>query len=116
MYRLLKCDPSAYAEVIVDLSFLLYISKTIIFIFQEYRPHFISVLLQSLVIRRLTMENEYISLLLSLDGLHYPLLHEIPVKKLPEKEDFHLTPGEYFEARVSIISRQCYIFLFFKLC
>lgn len=51
------------------------------------------------------MENKYVSLILSIDGLRHPLLRSIPIERPPEKSDFELDKSQFIEHRTEII--QC---------
>ncbi|KAI5121875.1 hypothetical protein M0805_001083 [Coniferiporia weirii] len=82
MYRLLHCDPTAY---------------------KDRENTFLAVLLESLVAFRITMENEYISLLFSIDGLRHTMLRAIPVCRESEMEDFHLSRTQFTEKRFGIL-------------
>ncbi|KAL5513076.1 hypothetical protein ACEPAH_3474 [Sanghuangporus vaninii] len=83
MHQLLKCDPSAYNKA--------------------YERHFFAVLLQCLVAYKVTMENEYLSTLLSVDGLRHPFLRELPVTRASEQE-YCLSRSDFLEKREALIA------------
>ncbi|OCB85427.1 hypothetical protein A7U60_g7436 [Sanghuangporus baumii] len=83
MHQLLKCDPSAYNKA--------------------HEKHFFAVLLQCLVAYRVTMENEYLSTLLSVDGLRHPFLRELPVTRASEQE-YRLSRSDFLEKREALIA------------
>ncbi|KAL5531552.1 hypothetical protein ACEPAG_4429 [Sanghuangporus baumii] len=84
MHQLLKRDPSAYNKA--------------------HERYFFAVLLQCLVAYRVTMENEYLSTLLSVDGLRHPFLRELPVTRASEQEEYRLSRSDFLEKREALIA------------
>ena len=71
---------------------------------KDYESHFLTVLLPCLVAYRITMENDYVSALLSVDGLRHPLLRGLPVTRRSEQEEFHMTRADFIDKRINFIT------------
>lgn len=56
-----------------------------------------------MVTARVTVENEYLSLLLSVDGLRHPMFRGLPVQRDSEDVDFSMTRAQFLMQRTSII-------------
>ncbi|KAH9851730.1 Mus7/MMS22 family-domain-containing protein [Lenzites betulinus] len=84
MYTLLQLDSPAYLT---------------------YTDRFINVLLECLATRAVTLEHDYASLLFSVDRLHHPLLHDLPVGDPHEDGDYHLTRHEFSEKRLPFVEK-----------
>ncbi|KAH8116315.1 Mus7/MMS22 family-domain-containing protein [Phellopilus nigrolimitatus] len=72
-------------------------------IWEDREYTFLVVLLESLVSFRITMENEYSSLLLSVDGLRHTMLRALPIDRESELVDFRLSRGRFIEKRIGIL-------------
>lgn len=58
----------------------------------------------------ITLENEYLSLVLSIDGLRHLLLRGIPCQIEPDKVDYDISKAQFLQLRVPIIeSKSCRI-------
>ncbi|KAL1950542.1 hypothetical protein VTO73DRAFT_5666 [Trametes versicolor] len=84
MYMLLQLDSPAYLT---------------------YTDRFINVLFECLAARLVTLEHDYASLLFSVDKLHHPLLHELPVGDPGVDGDYHFTKHEFAEKRLAFLGR-----------
>lgn len=60
-------------------------------------------LFQALVAPRITVEHEFVSLLLSVDGLQHPLLTNVPWTRDCD-EDFQISVSEFENTRVYVLS------------
>ncbi|EPQ56427.1 hypothetical protein GLOTRDRAFT_138160 [Gloeophyllum trabeum ATCC 11539] len=79
MYMVLRSDPRAY---------------------HDYQDRFLEVFFESLVAREVSIENQYIALLLTVDGLHHPLLRGVPWDLNGEAE---LSKLEFLSGRLAFI-------------
>ncbi|KAI0373643.1 hypothetical protein BV20DRAFT_1111197 [Pilatotrama ljubarskyi] len=84
MYMLLQLDPPAY---------------------QTYTDRFIDVLFASLAAHPVTLEHDYASLLFSIDRLHHPLFHDLPIDAPGDDGDYHLTKHAFIEKRLTLLER-----------
>ncbi|TDL22229.1 hypothetical protein BD410DRAFT_749010 [Rickenella mellea] len=82
MFKLLQYDTSSY---------------------QKFQHTFLSVFLESMVTARVSLEHEYVSLLLSIDSLRHPMLCNLPVKRNAPNQEFELTKSEFIDLRLSIL-------------
>ncbi|KAI0655367.1 Mus7/MMS22 family-domain-containing protein [Cubamyces menziesii] len=82
MYMLLQLDPPAYLAS-TDL--------------------FIEVLFQSMATPTITLEHEYMALLLSIDRLHHPLFHDLPIGAPGDDGDYHLSKHEFSDKRIAFL-------------
>ena len=62
------------------------------------------VLLECLVSPRITLENEFVSLLFSIDGLRHPMFRNLPMHTEDEDEDFYLTRLDFSLRRVVLFN------------
>ncbi|KAI0667720.1 Mus7/MMS22 family-domain-containing protein [Trametes maxima] len=84
MYMLLRLDPQAYTTL---------------------TSNFVNVLFEAMATRVVTLEHEFVSLLLSIDRLRHPLFQDLPVGPRGEDGDFHLTKGGFTEKRLTFLER-----------
>lgn len=56
-----------------------------------------------MVTAKITLENEYMSLLLSVDGMRHPMLRDLPVERTSETEDFHITRSQFADMRIAVM-------------
>jgi len=80
MLTVLQLDPSAYPT---------------------YKDRFVDILLESIVTPKVTIEHEYMSLLLSIDGLRHPLLRDMPCEREEGMTDYKISRKEFLERRLS---------------
>ena len=71
--------------------------------------------MQSLVTFNVTIENKFISLMLSIDGLRHPLLRNLAVERAPERRDFELDRSRFVELRGEILRGQDISIVFYFL-
>jgi hypothetical protein len=71
---------------------------------QDQKDLFIKVLLESLVSAKITIENEYMSLLFSVDGLQHPLLYAVPCQIIPGTTNFNISKAEFLTQRLPIMN------------
>ncbi|KII85768.1 hypothetical protein PLICRDRAFT_44168 [Plicaturopsis crispa FD-325 SS-3] len=81
MFMMLRLDPPAYLT---------------------HTDRFLDVLLESMVSPKITLENEYMSLLFSIDGLAHPLLRGVPCQLEPGV-DLEMSRGEFLNCRQAIL-------------
>lgn len=67
---------------------------------------FIQVLLESMVVERVTIENEYVSLLFSIDDLQHPLLHGVPFQHNRATNAYEISTAEFLNLRLPILDGQ----------
>ncbi|KAI0357556.1 hypothetical protein OH77DRAFT_1510566 [Trametes cingulata] len=84
MYMLLQLDPPAY---------------------QAYNDRFVDVLFASIAAHPVTLEHEYASLLFSIDRLHHPLFHNLPIDDPGDDGDYHLTKHTFMEKRLALLEQ-----------
>ena len=63
-----------------------------------------TVLLESMVSKRLTLENEYVALVFSIDQLRHPLLRRVPCLPKPGSSDCVISATEFRTLRLPIIN------------
>lgn len=63
-----------------------------------------TILLESMVSKRLTLENEYVALVFSIDQLRHPLLRHVPCEAKPGSSDFVISVAEFKTLRLPIIN------------
>ncbi|KAH7914631.1 Mus7/MMS22 family-domain-containing protein [Hygrophoropsis aurantiaca] len=80
---LLQLDPSAYLA---------------------HRDHFISILLESSVCARVTLEHEYVSIVFTLDGLQHPLLRGITCDLPADSVRYEISKVQFPATRMSLLS------------
>ena len=64
---------------------------------------FLEVFLESLAAEDRSIEHEYASLLLSIDGLRHPLLQELTCVKKPDHGDYNISISDYNTLRLPIL-------------
>ncbi|KAI0647862.1 Mus7/MMS22 family-domain-containing protein [Trametes meyenii] len=84
MYMLLRLDPQAYTTL---------------------TSNFVNVLFEAMATRVVTLEHDFVSLLLSIDRLRHPLFQDLPVGARGEDGDYHLTKQEFTEKRLTFLER-----------
>ncbi|THH08246.1 hypothetical protein EW145_g2829 [Phellinidium pouzarii] len=70
---------------------------------RDHENAFFGVLLESLVSLKVTMENEYVSLLCSIDGLRHTMLRALPLHRDSDAVDFQLSRAQFVEIRIEIL-------------
>lgn len=63
-------------------------------------------LLECMTADRITIEHEYVSLLLSIDGIRHPLLRTIPFAPPPEGDDYNISEAEFVACRIAFLDGQ----------
>ena len=63
--------------------------------------------MEALVSFKVTIEHDYVSLLLSMDGLRHALLSGIPVTRDPDSNDYELSKQQFLTLRPEIIASKC---------
>lgn len=69
---------------------------------------FVKVLLESIVAAKVTIENEYMSLVFSIDRLRYPLLRHIPCQPPSPTSVYSISVLEYMTLRLPILSSELF--------
>lgn len=67
------------------------------------KDDFIAVLLVATLSCKATIEHEFISVVLSLDGLQHPLLRAAPLDPLPGTRKYEVSQADYEVARAQLI-------------
>jgi hypothetical protein len=70
------------------------------------KDDFIAVLLVATLSCKTTIEHEFISVVLSLDGLQHPLLRGAPFNPIPETRKYEVSEAGYEVARGHLIESQ----------
>lgn len=70
------------------------------------KDDFIAVLLVATLSHKTTIEHEFISVVLSLDGLQHPLLRAAPFDPIPGTKKYEVSEGEYEAARGRLIESE----------
>ncbi|KAG9312886.1 Mus7/MMS22 family-domain-containing protein [Chiua virens] len=71
--------------------------------YNKMKDEFIAVLLMATLSPKTTIEHEFMSVVLSLDGLQHPLLHTAPFDPLPETRKYEIGQADYEIARERLI-------------
>lgn len=77
-----------------------------LFQLQNYNDRFIPVLLQSFVSRKVTLENEYMALVLTIDHLKHPLLRHIPCQLKPGATEYSISISEFLDLRLVAVESE----------
>ena len=51
----------------------------------------------------ITLEHEYMALLLSIDRLHHPLFHDLPIGAPGDDGDYHLSKHQFSDKRIAFL-------------
>lgn len=73
---------------------------------QKMKDDFIAVLLVATLSCKTTIENEFISVVLSLDGLQHPLLRAAPLDPIPGTRKYEVSAANYEVVRGQLIESQ----------
>jgi hypothetical protein len=69
---------------------------------------FIKVLLESIVAAKVTIENEYMSLICSIDGLRHPLLRHVQYQPDVQSSDYAISVPEFLTLRLPIVNSESF--------
>ena len=105
MLTVLRLDPSAYFVSDSTRTFSAWYPHTTS---QTYQFQFIDVLMQALVTAKVTIEHEYMSLLLSIDGLRHPLLEDMPCTREEEAVDYKIVKKDFLDKRLSFVQSELF--------
>ena len=75
---------------------------------QIYQDTFLELLMESMVTAEATIEQEYISLVLSIDNSRHPILQKLKANYLGLLSDKQLSRDSFFGERVGMIECTCY--------
>lgn len=108
MLMLLRLDPETYtvsgypnvSGAVTHLSFFYFYSM------QTHVDLFIKVLLESMVSAKVTIENEYMALIFSIDKLRHPILRRVPCQPEPETSDYHISINDFLTLRLPAVSSE----------
>ena len=82
---------------------------------QKMKDDFVAVLLVATLSCKTTIEHEFISVVLTLDGLQHPLLRAAPLDPIPgtrkygvSAADYEVVRGQLIESQSALISSDCY--------
>ncbi|KAF9462969.1 Mus7/MMS22 family-domain-containing protein [Collybia nuda] len=87
----------------VDLTVMLCLLKLEPMSYLEIQDRYLKVLMNSLIAMEVDLDCEYISLLLSVDGLRHPLLVGVPCERESEAVDFKVMAGEFEAVSLDIL-------------
>ena len=80
----------------------MFLSLLITFL-QRMKDDFIGVLLVAALSHKTTIEHEFMSVVLSLDGLQHPLFHGAPFDPTPGTRKFEVSEDDYEASRTRLI-------------
>jgi hypothetical protein len=75
---------------------------------QTRNDAFIEILLESMAAAKVTIENEYMSLIFSIDRLRHPLLHHVPCQPFMESSDYVISVPEFFTLRLPTVDSESF--------
>lgn len=105
MFMLLRFDPEAYIVSQRSAALLTYLQLMSL---QTRNDVFIEVLLESMAAAKVTIENEYMSLVFSIDRLRHPLLRHVPCQPSIESSDYVISVPEFFTLRLPTVDSESF--------
>ena len=106
MFMLLRFDPEAYIVSQRSAALLTYLQLMSL---QTRNDVFIEVLLESMAAAKVTIENEYMSLVFSIDRLRHPLLRHVPCQPSIESSDYVISVPEFFTLRLPTVDSEPFL-------
>lgn len=73
---------------------------------QQHVDQFIKVLLESIMSAKVTIENEYMGLVFSIDKLRHPLLRHVPCQPEPGTSDYHISTIDFLTLRLPAVNSE----------